>query len=949
MAQALNIDQLQSFQRASEGLFETLVRVSSGINEANGALGELNIKSAGYLEVVNRQAEDVGAEIVRQSIIAKENGTTIGQFFEDVTGSVSDMIDTYKNLVAIRDLFTGMGFDTESLTRSMTEAVGGVQKLRDAMESFNSNFFTDGEQLGNQLVTLGRQFGELGQTLPQSKDEFRALVESIDTSTEAGQKLFARLVALSGAFADAADAADALQKKYEDYTNPRGQYATKLENIIKDFESILDAKLGQIEATYANKAALEKQQANAPLQDQVDYLTQYRSVRQSEIDRNFGFLNTTLSEIQKYQDLIARWEGVPKAAAYVASWKTAMSGMQEQADILRGDLAAKKAEIDKINAQIKTLLDQMAANNDAIDAAATADKIKALNAEKKLILRQEGEVLLSSLRDFWDQMMSGIEDLQKSIARKIAELQGGNAIDRLNRSNLRDSNANWREFQKSGAEDPEKAASLIQDMIDSVMSVYESGMNKIQKQIDRQTNEINRQLEKDINAINRRRDRQLSQVDKQEESLTEEAQKKGEEAVKRINEQLDIAMEKLDEKHQAETRALQDEQEAKRDAIQKTHDAELNALQEQLNAANQLKAAIEQIAQYAKQLKTGSYSSLSPEAKLAEAQQQYQSLLSKAQGGDADAASKLTGSADTLLQLLKQYYGSNPAYATEFNAIQAQLEALGGQSVTAPDSVQSKIDLLREEQAKEMKELSRTFEDESRALSKEQSKQSEALREKFQQRIDAVNERTNKNIERIQKQMDEQRDAINKAADKQIAHLERQATKAIKDLSDPDKNEAIKALRDRTVKRLERLNELLEAEKEKAKEQMKRLIEEVMNLGILSNRQLRQLNKMAEKMGVDVIPAAASGGYFGRGPVLVGENGPELVNFSNPARIIDNNTTNGLLNGNSDKIAKAIENLKEEIKAVVNTQSAANPIIVDKLTKIDEKLSSVERTARLSA
>jgi exonuclease VII large subunit len=197
--------------------------------------------------------------------------------------------------------------------------------------------------------------------------------------------------------------------------------------------------------------------------------------------------------------------------------------------------------------------------------------------------------------------------------------------------------------------------------------------------------------------------------------------------------------------------------------------------------------------------------------------------------------------------------------------------------------------------------------------------------------------------------MDEQRDAINKAADKQIAHLERQATKAIKDLSDPDKNEAIKALRERTIKRLERLNELLEAEKEKAKEQMKRLIEEVINLGILSNRQLRQLNKMAEKMGVDVIPAAASGGYFGRGPVLVGENGPELVNFSNPARIIDNNTTNGLLNGNSDKIAKAIENLKEEIKAVVNTQSAANPIIVDKLTKIDEKLSSVERTARLSA
>jgi tape measure domain-containing protein len=949
MAKALNIDELESFNRVGEGMFETLTRVASGINQAKGALEQLNIAAVSYKDVVNRQAEDVGAEIVRQSIIMREAGSSVGKFMEDAVGSLDDLVAVYQDLVAVRDLFTGMGIEANALTRAMTEAVGGVANLRNAMEDFNSNFFSAGEQYANSLVTISRQFGELGLVLPTSKEGFRELALSIDTTTEEGQKLFARVVALSGAFADAADAADELEKKYKNYINPLGTYAEQLQTIVDDFKDILDAKLGQVESDFANRAALAKKAVNDPLQADVDKLTAYRSIRQSEINTNLGFLNTTLSEISKYQDLIARWEGVPKAAQYVASWRQQLGDLNAQADILRGDLSAKQKEIDSINTQIQGIIDQMAKNSADIDSAQLGEKLKALTDERKRILRQEGEVLLSSLRDFWNDMIRGIEDLQNTIASKIADLKGGNAPLQFAKQQLQASTDAYREYRKSGVNDPQKGVELITDMINNIMSVYDQQVERIQKGIQRKTNAINKQLESDIETINVRRDRKLAAVDRAEEARTNAARDAAEARIDAIQAALKGAERQLEDRQQEATWSLEDQQSARRDALQKTQNAEMEALQDQLNIANQLKSAFAQIKQYAEGLKTGALSSLSPEDKIKEARQQYATLVALAKGGDAEAAGKVSGQADVLLNLLRQYFGGSTAYATEFERIQKELEALGN-TQTNEVSVQSKIDQLKEQQSADMKALERTFQVESRALSRAQSDEMDRLRESFQSRIDSVNDTLDNKLTRISKQFDNQRQDINDLYDKKVSKAQAKAQKAIEDLSDPEKNLALKTLRDRTIAKLERLNELLAYERTRAVNQMATLIDEVKGLNILNRAQLRQLNKMAANMGVDVVPAAASGGYLGAGLALVGEKGPELVNFAKPAQVIDANNSKRIMTSEDDeKITKAIGELKTELQAIVNSNAMAYPRMVQSLERMDDRLSTIERNARLSA
>lgn len=950
MAAALNIEQLGSFQRAGEGLFETLTRVASGINEANGALEQLNIKALSYKDVVNRQAEDIGAEIVRQSIIAKEAGSSVGKFMEDVVGSLDDMVSTYQDLVAIRDLFKGMGFEAESLTRTMTEAVGGVSKLRAAMEDFNSKFFNTGEQYANQMVTLGRQFGEIGQALPGSKEAFRQLVESIDTSTESGQKLFARLVALSGAFADAADAASELESKYQSYINPLNDYKDRLDQILEDFESILDAKLGQIEAVYANKASLEKAKVNAPYAEQADITGARRTELQTEMARNVGFLNTTLSEIDRLNGLINQWQGVPKAQAYVASWRSALEGLQSQADTLRADLAAKGEELATLDARIEEVNRQIAQNSADIDASLLGDKLKALTDERSRVMREQGEVLLSSLQDFWDEMIQGIEQLQTNIDSKIAELTGPGAQLRFDRSQLSSARDAWRDFERSGKNDPAKAVELLTDLFDKTMAVYDRQMARIQKDIERRTNELERELEKATNRINRQRDRKLARVDSKEESKIEAANARIEAQIDRINAGMEAALRNLEDIQQAEQWALEDRQDAQRDALQKTHDAAMQALSDELAAANALKSAISQIKQYSESLLVGQSSTLSPEAKLAEAQRQFDKLYAQAQGGNAEAAGQVQGAAGTLIDLLRNYFGSNDQYSTAFDAIQKKLATLGDTTVTEPESVQTKIDQLKDAQSAEMKALSRTFEIESRALSRQQSDAADALRETFQSQIDAANAHLDQMVKSINEWAETQRDQINKNADKEIRDLTKETNKEIRRLSNPKYNEAIADLKDVTRFRLTNIQEKLEEQRKQAQTQMKSLIDEVRNTRILSAAQLRAMNRWLRNEGIDPeqVPSFATGGLLRAGPAIVAEQGMEPIWFDRGGRVLSNAEARASLSEGDRKIAQELAALKTELQALVTTQSAANPVLISELSAIRERVSDLERQQRLA-
>jgi hypothetical protein len=206
---ALAMPAVVPFQRVGEGMFETLIRVASGVERARAALDHFGVAAIDWTDIVNKQG-DVAVEIIRQSLDATEtiNGTLtgVGQIIAAFDGSADDLITLYQKMLDIRALIRATNGDPTALNAAMITAAGGLSAFQHALEAYNENFFTEGERIEAKQRELASSFSRLGIAMPTSIEGFRALVESIDTSTEAGQRFYGAVIALAPAFADTANA-----------------------------------------------------------------------------------------------------------------------------------------------------------------------------------------------------------------------------------------------------------------------------------------------------------------------------------------------------------------------------------------------------------------------------------------------------------------------------------------------------------------------------------------------------------------------------------------------------------------------------------------------------------------------------------------------------------------------------------------------------------------------
>lgn len=143
-------------------------------------------------------------------------------------------------------------------------------------------------------------------------------------------------------------------------------------------------------------------------------------------------------------------------------------------------------------------------------------------------------------------------------------------------------------------------------------------------------------------------------------------------------------------RYQAEQDAIAKTREAaKTDFDKRRQDAqELLKLQQQgaqtaQQSARQWNDAMLRLREYANGLLLSDASTLSPEAKLAEAERQYNAMLQRAKGGDADAAGQLQGNAQAYLAAARDYYASGTGYAAIFDQVQSGVAGLGSRAQSA--------------------------------------------------------------------------------------------------------------------------------------------------------------------------------------------------------------------------------------------------------------------------
>lgn len=202
---------LDEFQSVGEGYYETLVKVASAVEEAAYYTDRLNVTSINYTDIINKQADDLAAEIIRQSYLTKVGISTIKGGMTDLVnsfdGSAEEINDFISTLEDLQDQLFMTGKSGDYLTSSMILGAGGLDSLASGLDAY-FEMLSPAEQAAELTRRLTNEFAIFGKELPADVKAFRNLVSSIDITTEAGQKLYGQIIALAPEFNDLQDALD---------------------------------------------------------------------------------------------------------------------------------------------------------------------------------------------------------------------------------------------------------------------------------------------------------------------------------------------------------------------------------------------------------------------------------------------------------------------------------------------------------------------------------------------------------------------------------------------------------------------------------------------------------------------------------------------------------------------------------------------------------------------
>lgn len=202
---------LEDFQTVGEGYYETLVKVASAVEEAAYYTDRLNVTAINYTNIINKQADDLATEIIRQSYLTKVGISTIKGGMTDLVnafdGSAEEITDFINALEDLQEQLFMTGKSGDYLTSSMILGAGGLDSLASGLDAY-FEMLSPAEQAAELTRRLTNEFAIFGKELPADVKAFRNLVSSIDITTEAGQKLYGQIIALAPEFNDLQDALD---------------------------------------------------------------------------------------------------------------------------------------------------------------------------------------------------------------------------------------------------------------------------------------------------------------------------------------------------------------------------------------------------------------------------------------------------------------------------------------------------------------------------------------------------------------------------------------------------------------------------------------------------------------------------------------------------------------------------------------------------------------------
>ncbi len=286
--------ELTEFQKVGEGMFSTLTRVATGMQEAEFYIKRLGgtFQDIKFTDIENKQG-NVGFQALSQSIIKADEAlfgfdNGVVKIIESLNGTAEELFTTYNILEDVRVNLELTGQSAKNLSSAMIAGAGSINNLADATKDYFENFLTDAEQLASKTTQLNKEFLKLNQTMPTSVKGFKDLIGNIDTSTDAGAELYGRLISLSKGFSDVFGSVEDIEKL-------RNTFVKLGESIGKTIDSLIGG---------TNKAQLQTNQIESfwKKRNEADALiaknATLTSSEQTRLNSLIGEINTLAGTIQ---------------------------------------------------------------------------------------------------------------------------------------------------------------------------------------------------------------------------------------------------------------------------------------------------------------------------------------------------------------------------------------------------------------------------------------------------------------------------------------------------------------------------------------------------------------------------------------------------------------------------------------------------------------------------
>ncbi|MBK5004149.1 tape measure protein [Pseudomonas sp. S32] len=246
----------QTYSETQDSVVDLLERIGVSVGEgafAGLSIARKQISTKGQTqEQIQAAINDLFSGFADQMVAYLDKGVGgFGYSFAELGQRIATFESFNKSLDLIDVAMLKLSPHSMGLANALVTAAGGMEAYTESLNGYFEAFFSETERADKTLSAVRQQFKDMNVVLPETRDAYRKVVESLDLTTDTGQQMYLTLI---GAAGNAAQAYDILEARAASAAQAVQEAAAR---VAATLESNVTAALGSVQrAVNAQKTAL---------------------------------------------------------------------------------------------------------------------------------------------------------------------------------------------------------------------------------------------------------------------------------------------------------------------------------------------------------------------------------------------------------------------------------------------------------------------------------------------------------------------------------------------------------------------------------------------------------------------------------------------------------------------------------------------------------------------